>query len=245
MLPIASLVQFPWRLLGLASLAMAIVAGAAVRLGSQRRFHPGSGPCRRAAAVSRYALGHRYPGRGVRAVLWWSCLGLLRVHAAGVHGGGAVARDAGRLSLSGQFSPADRVAMVAYTNQTNGLPLEDEYMAGVPLQAAAVLSGQGVLQVRSAGGASSEVRVRAETPVTVQFYTCHYPGWQVTLNGVPLPHRNAPPYCLVTVDVLVGDHQLMLRMGTTAPRTVGGIASLVACVLMIALVIRPAKRMRG
>jgi hypothetical protein len=37
----------------------------------------------------------------------------------------------------------------------------------------------------------------------------------------------------------------VLRMGTTPPRTVGGIASLVAGVLIIALVIRPARRMRG
>jgi hypothetical protein len=229
-LPIASLVQFPWRLLGLASLALAVVAGAAVQIGpwSGRLPKPDRIPAEVYLMCLVVVLGSfTYTMPQYTAVEPW--------------------RESPQAVIRwDQFSPADRVAMVAYTDQqpTSG-PLEDEYMAGVPLQAATVLSGQGVLETLRRGGASSEVRVRAETPVTVQFYTYDYPGWQMTLNDVPVPHRNAPPYGLVTVDVPAGDHQLVLRMGTTPPRTVGGIASLVAGVLIIALVIRPARRMRG
>ena len=120
-----------------------------------------------------------------------------------------------------------------------------QYLAGEPLQVATVLTGTGTVQTLRRGGASNEVRCAPTGRSTVEFYTFDYPGWQVTVDGLARPHRHAPPYGLVTVDVPAGEHRLVLRMGTTPPRPVGGIASLVAAALIIALVIRPAKRLRA
>ena len=133
--------------------------------------------------------------------------------------------------------------MVAYTEQQpTSSPMEAQYMAGEPLQVAAIIHGEGKVETLRHGGASDEIRVYATTPVVVQFYTYDYPGWQVWLNGVPIPHRHEPPYGLVTVDVPVGEHHLVLRMGSTPPRIIGGIISVLAGVLILALGMRPTLR---
>jgi hypothetical protein len=142
-----------------------------------------------------------------------------------------------------QYSPADRVAMVAYTDEqpTSG-PMEAQYMVGDPLQVAGIVGGSGVVETLRHGGASDDVRVRADTPVTLQFYTYDYPGWRVTMDGQVVPHRHEPPYGLVTVDVPVGEHQLELRMGSTPPRVAGGIVSLAAGLLIVVLLVRRGMR---
>ena len=97
------------------------------------------------------------------------------------------------------------------------------------------MTGQGTVETLHRGGASSQVKVVAAEPVTLQFYTYDYPGWQVTLNGQPIPHRPEPPYGLITVDVPAGDHILFLRMGSTPPRTLGAIISGLALLVIIGL----------
>jgi len=127
------------------------------------------------------------------------------------------------------FSPPDRVAMVVYTQeQPMTGPMEAQYTAGQPLQVATILSGDGTVETLRHGGASDEIRVQAGGPVTVQFYTYDYPGWRVTIDGQRMIHRHEPPYGLITVDVPPGDHQLVLRMGSTPPRLAGTLISMVA-----------------
>jgi hypothetical protein len=128
-----------------------------------------------------------------------------------------------------RFSPADRVAMVAVTDeQPVTSPMEAQYLAGEPLQVAAIVGGAGSVETLRHGGASDEVLVKADGPVALQFYTYDYPGWRVSIDGRTTPHRHEAPYGLVTVDVPAGEHHVSLRMGSTPPRRVGGLISLVA-----------------
>jgi hypothetical protein len=83
--------------------------------------------------------------------------------------------------------------------------------------------------------------VVAETPVTIQFYTYHYPGWQVTVDGQPLEHRYEPPFGLITVDLPSGEHTLLLRMGRTPSRTLGTLISGLALLVIIAFFLWPFK----
>ena len=137
-------------------------------------------------------------------------------------------------------SIVDRVGMVSFTQeQPQTSPLEQRYLNGQPLEAAAILTGQGSLETLHRGGASSQVKVSAAGPVTLQFYTYDYPGWQVTLDGQPLPHRHEPPFGLITVDVPAGEHILLLRMGSTPPRTIGAIISALTLLLIISLYFWP------
>ncbi|NJN95878.1 MAG: hypothetical protein HC875_18115 [Anaerolineales bacterium] len=89
------------------------------------------------------------------------------------------------------------------------------------------------------GGASSRVKVVTAGPVTLQFYTYDYPGWQVTLNGQPLPHRPEPPFGLITIDLPAGEHLVQLRMGSTPPRTIGTIISGLALLSLLSLYLWP------
>jgi len=53
------------------------------------------------------------------------------------------------------------------------------------------------------------------------------------LNGQPLVHRPEPPYGLITVEVPPGEHTLLLRMGSTLPRTLGTLISGLALLLIV------------
>jgi len=130
-------------------------------------------------------------------------------------------------------SITDRVGMVSVTTQQpQTSPLEPLYLAQQPLLAATIITGQGTITTLHRAGASSQVQVNAPHPVTVQFYTYDYPGWQVTLNGQPLAHRYEQPHGLITVDVPGGDHLLLLQMGSTPIRTIGTIISGLALLVM-------------
>jgi hypothetical protein len=120
----------------------------------------------------------------------------------------------------------DRVGMVSVTEeQPQTGPMEQQYLNREPLTVAGIIAGQGAVETLRHGGASDEVRVVAVEPVSLQFYTYDYPGWQVTLDGQPIEHRHEPPYGLITVDVPPGEHILLLRMGSTPPRMLGAVLS--------------------
>jgi hypothetical protein len=79
------------------------------------------------------------------------------------------------------------------------------------------------------------VRVIASDPETVQYYRYDYPGWQVTLDGQPIPHQHEPPFGLITVDIPAGEHTVQLRMGNTPPRLIGATLTGLALLVIIGL----------
>ena len=238
-LPIASLVQFPWRLLGLAALTMSVAAGSVYPLsaGLARDLSSPSQDDPKTSEVTPPSslLPAEAPSLPVEVCL------LALVLAMGAFGYTLpqyTPVESWRESPEAvirwdSFSPPDRVAMVVYTDeQPTTSPMEAQYAAGEPLQVATILAGEGTVETLRHGGASDEIRVRAAGPVTVQFYTYDYPGWRVTLDGRHVDHRHDPPYGLITVEVPTGDHQLVLRMGSTPPRLAGTLMSLAAILII-------------
>lgn len=210
-LPIAALVQFPWRLLGLTAFTMAVVAG-----GVLAQNTPSDGPVYVVLLVVIVAA-FPYTTPQYTEIPAWAETPLAVINWD-------------------RASIGDRVGMMSVTEaQPQTSPLERLYLAGEPLTAGDIIAGRGTIETLHRGGASSRVRVVAEDAVTVQFYTYEYPGWRVTRNGEPLPHRAEPPYGLVTVQVPPGEHEIYLRMGTTWPRAVGTVISALSLVSMILL----------
>ncbi len=127
--------------------------------------------------------------------------------------------------------------MVSVTDeQPQTSPMEQEYLInGQPDTVAGIIAGQGMVKTLHHGGASDEVLVLAAEPLTLQFYTYDYPGWQVTLNGQTIEHRHEPPFGLITVDLPPGEHTLRLQMNSTPSRTLGAIISGLALLVIIAL----------
>ena len=126
--------------------------------------------------------------------------------------------------------------MVSATDeQPQTSPMEAQYLNGEPLTTAAIIAGQGTVEMLHHGGASDRVRVVAAEPVTLQFYTYDYPGWRVTLDDQLIDYRAEPPYGLVTVDLPAGEHIVQLRMGGTPARTAGTIITVAATIIIIGL----------
>ena len=226
-LPFFNLIQFPWRLLGLTALTLAVAAGsvypllcASATLAARTLPTPSASVSTRSAARFPAELGllllvvtlgtYGYTLPQYTPVEDWR-----QTPAAVVHWD--------------RFSPADRVGMTSYTEeQPTTSPLEAAYLSGQPLTAAMIIRGKGQVETIRRGGASSEVRVSAAEAVTIQFYTYDYPGWEVFLDGQLTGHYPAPPYGLITLEVPAGEHHLRLRMGMTPARLVGSLVSLAA-----------------
>lgn len=225
--PIATLVQFPWRLLGMTAFTMSIVAGSLLAEPIENRtIHP-----------SKFTL---HPSNLPSAPLVLLCLVVILASLPYTLPQYTEIPTWAETPLAvvkwDRVSIIDRVAMVSVTQeQPQTSPLEQQYLNSEPLSAAAIIAGQGRVETLHRGGASSQVKVSAAGPVTLQFYTYTYPGWQVSLNGQPIQYRPEPPYGLITVDVPAGEHILDLRMGSTPSRTLGTIISGLALLAVIAL----------
>ena len=232
-IPIAALVQFPWRLLAMTAFTMSAVAGSLLARSDdqaeQVEFPSRQSPnLQSPAPIYLLALvvilgSFSYTLPQYTDIPEWAEKPLAIVNWA-------------------RGSVVDRVGMVAVTEeQPQTSPMVQQYLDGEPLNVAGIIAGQGTLETLHHGGGSDKVRVVAQEPVTVQFYTYEYPGWQVTLDGQPLEHRYEPPFGLVTVDVPPGEHTLLLRMGSTLPRTLGAIISGLALMVIAVLYLLPDK----
>jgi hypothetical protein len=242
-LPIASLVQFPWRLLSLTAVTMSVVAGSLLahtvrESGNQeirKSGNQGHGssvtPSTESPILDPLMPDSLTPDSLI--LLLVVVLGSFSYTLPQYTAVEPWREQPEAIARWDRFSVADRVAMMAYTEQQpTTSPMESQYLAGEPLQVAAILTGTGRVETLRRGGASDEVRVYAEGPVTLQFFTYDYPGWQVRVDGQRTPHRHAPPYGLITVDVPAGEHHISLRMASTPARTIGSAISLAAILVI-------------
>jgi hypothetical protein len=235
-LPIASLVQFPWRLLGMTAFTLSVVAG------SQLANY--NSPLTPHSSLLTPHPSSLTPPSSLLA-LYLLCLVIILASFPYTLPQYTEVPDWAETPLAvinwDRASIDDRVAMVSVSDeQPQTSPMEQQYLNGEPLTVAGIIAGQGVVETLHHGGASDEVRVVATEPVTLQFYTYDYPGWRVTLDGQPIAHRYEPPYGLITVDVPPGEHTLLLRMGRTPPRTVGTVVSGVALLAILTSLTRRA-----
>jgi hypothetical protein len=245
-LPIASLVQFPWRLLAMSAFTMSIVAGALVASLTleEREALPSTevisedGGGKLETETSQTSPPTLSPTPTVYLLSLVIILGSFAYTLPQYTEVPAWAETSLAVINWDRASIVDRVGMVSVTQtQPQTSPMEPQYLKGEPLVTAGIIAGQGQLQMVHHGGASDVVQVVAETPVTLQFYAYDYPGWQVSLDSNQIPHRFDSPYGLVTVDVPAGEHEVSLRMGSTPPRTLGTVVSGIAILVMITLIL--------
>ncbi len=250
-LPIASLVQFPWRLLALTAFTMSIVAGALVAaVGGQ-----GPSVSSQMSVVSSQQVltnnqesitnGEYQPTQN--SVLYLLSLTIILASFTYTIPQYTKIPDWAETPLAVLYwdraSIVDRVGMVSVTDeQPQTSPMEQQYLQGDQLIPAALIAGQGTIEASRPINSPDEVYVTATEPVTLQFYTYNYPGWQVYLNGQPIPHRYQPPFGLITVDLPAGEHQLTLQMDSTPPRTMGVIISGLVLLTILALLFLPSRK---
>ncbi len=113
-------------------------------------------------------------------------------------------------------------------------PKIDAYVQGEPLPLAEIIRGEGKVEAVHHGGGEDVVRVQAQTPATVRFYTYWYPGWRAWVDGEPVETRYDPddPNALILVDVPAGEHVVRIRFTNTPLRTAAALISLLTLLIL-------------
>jgi hypothetical protein len=217
LLPVAALVQFPWRLLALTSFTLSVLTGAVVLEAEGERGHDS------ATNPGLYVL---------LVVVVLASFGYTLPEYTGL----SPRLETPAAPLDFELAHPDMVSMVAYTQeQPRSTPLVAQYLAGEPLvKAHALTEGAAVEMVRHGGG-SEEIIVRASQEATIQFYTYYFPGWRGYVDGQEVPIRPEQPYGLITLDVPAGEHQVKIRFGDTPIRVVGKGVSVLSFTLSLFL----------
>ncbi len=227
-LPLIEFVQFPWRFVGRAALPVAMLAGAPFALLSHRPrgLEPRAGrfllPATAIATTlllleafpllyPNYCSEELYPT-------------ILAVHEY-EHATGLVGVDP-----EGSYFP------VTVQQRPDGSPLEADYTAGRTPQRfdqSALPQGAAVLEERYEPNAA---RLVIETPeaFTARYLTFAFPGWRVQIDGEEAPVTPSDPLGLITFTIPAGRHTVEVRWTSTPLRSLFGVLSTAAALLLIA-----------
>ncbi|MCB9106208.1 MAG: hypothetical protein H6633_18475 [Anaerolineales bacterium] len=241
-LPIAALVQFPWRLLAVTAFTLSVVSGSLIPALAAVSYQPSAISGQPSATTGQPSAASAGPSSFI--IYQSSILLLVLIIILGSFAYTtpqyteipAWAETPLAVINWDRASIIDRVGMMSATDkQPQTSPMETQYLNGESLTTAGIIAGQGTVEILHHGGASDRVRVVAEEPITLQFYTYDYPGWRVTLDDQAIDYRAEPPYGLVTIDLPAGEHIVQLRMGGTPARTAGTIITVAATIIIIGL----------
>lgn len=226
-LPGLSLIQFPARLLGPASLLLALLAGAAFAQTpipspppSPPRSRGGRGGQGGASALKQRALALAF-ALIILFNLPWTFHGsdtftppnptLTDIHAFEKRTGSIGTTTAGEYLPRWVLAvpPADSLA--------------ERYAQGAPisrLETSTLPNGTQVF-TQTAGLLRQEVVLNAPTAFTATFAAFYFPGWRALIDGVETPIFPSNPQGLITFAVPVGAHTLTLEFGDTPIRATG------------------------
>lgn len=216
------IVQFPWRLLSLASLSLALLAG----LG--------------AANLLAQAVGDRWSAVGVAllAVLFaaWT-LPWLRPFACNVEPNPStrfllwVDRNHVGGGSGGEFLPYWVETVPAES------PLEADLVAGRPLDRLdrTNLPGEAHARLLSSRPTSSSWEIDSPQAFTALFDNLYYPGWKVLIDGAPAPISLSPSTGLIVARIPSGPHVVTLRLDLTRGQMIGNLVSLFGVLITLGL----------
>lgn len=244
--PFLPIGEFPWRLMGLANLASAFLAGASLRLWSAIRSK-GAFSTLRPLRFTFYASPF--------TVLLVSLI--IVILAAAVY-----------LYPTKPFIEYDNPSLPDYfryelNTQTMGTTVIGEYMpvwakeipTTSPLMPA-YLAGQPVekldreqlpssvqAQLVEHSVVSDRYRFTSDQSFTAHFYTFYFPAWRAYLDGQPTQVQISDPFALVAVPVPAGEHELLLRFENLPLWTAMNILSAVALLaVLVVWVLQSRKR---
>jgi hypothetical protein len=238
-LPLVSFIQFPWRLLSLASLGLAFLAGAAF-----------SGPLPRHSA----AQGLQMPG--VWASWWFTGLLIAGMIVYGftwqfvpylapmVHPTVAdIARYERESGALGTTSAGDYLP-----NTVKTLPdanaLSERYSRSdviERLDPASLPPGARVSEA-SYRPLSSDVTIDSAAAFMAVFDIFYFAGWQARIDGQPVTITPTDPNGLVSFPVPAGRHRVQVYFGSTPLRSAASVMSLLSALVLIVSSVLLARR---
>ncbi|MCC7361868.1 MAG: hypothetical protein IT317_20460 [Anaerolineales bacterium] len=248
--PGVSVIQFPWRLVGPASLALALLAGRALA----SRSNPESGvelgpshsapPSRNAVLSARCGAGGLGPFVTAIAALYVFALTWSfgprgdAPAAAGVADLARYEQAGGQLGTTsaGEFLPA-AVATLPAPDALSGL-----YAAGDVIPRLNTVPAGVTVTAQTPGVTRLSATVTADAPVTLTFDLFAFPGWRATVDGRAAPVGAAAGSGLLTVGAPAGTHTLALTFGLTPLRGAAAALSLLTAAGLAAALWRGRRR---
>ncbi len=216
--PLLRLTFYPWRLLGMASMATAILAAATTRHSplATRHFET----LLLTALVILSAIPWLYPPRTVMPE----------------------EIDLG-LAMSDEIPPY----LIGTTTLGEFLPeWVDELPPQRPLRDELLtennpdrLQGQDGLTwtQHDDNPIAATYTITASRPLTLTYRQFDFPGWEATVDGQAVPIAPSDPHGLISIAAPAGVHEIEFAFGTTPARTVGILISAVAAIILIALAV--------
>jgi len=231
-LPLLQRVQFPWRLMGPATLCAAVLAGAAVfrlsRIACRASritccLSPFVPPVLAAALVLAH-LGWFYPRHcplpedtTVAGMLAWE-------HQTGTVGATAL----------GEFLPiwVEQIPQSVHVEGGGAVGEQPARFDGAVLPEGATVPEADYGPTRALLVVESPVSFRA------RYLAFYYPGWRVWVDGEPVAVTPTDPEGLISFDLPAGRRQVAIRFGETPLRLAADALSVVALLALAALAFR-------
>jgi hypothetical protein len=233
-LPLLEYVQFPWRFLGLASLAAALLAGAAIRLLSDlvRAVLPSFIIM---LAVEALVIAFSLPWLYPRYCSTTEGLSIARL--AGLERGLGVIGT----TSAGEYLP---IWVKEVPSESN---MEAMYRSGAPIERLEPSSLPGGAEVTSAeyGLTSADILIESPLPFRAVFNTFYFPGWRAYVDGKRVPIVPTEPYGLISFEVLAGERTIEVRFQDTPLRFTAKAFSACSALVILALIIWSLVRWSG
>ena len=204
-IPLLAFIQFPWRLLGPAALALAVLAGVAVQWARSLPWRWSEVGLGGAALIAVIALALPI----IDPAPWpdFGPVTLKRIFLLERDGRGLGTTGLEFLPINVKTIPAATDAE-ARTSDTGQVDKVDRTTLPAGTQVEALEHGP-VLD---------RFRVTGETGFVLRVFTFYFPGWTAYVDGVRTPTAMAQPDGLITLAVPAGTHEVLLRLEDTPPR---------------------------
>jgi hypothetical protein len=203
--------QFPWRYLGLVSLAAAGLAGASLAL---LRGRPAIAQLGVAIVLVGLFIGSGH--------VFFQPLYRCNVSDAEVIAGSRAANAIANPICDSIIQHPEGAAIHDY------LPKAVAAIPDPPAAPARVVDGSARIEAAASGSDWLRLRFEAVTPARIETALFDYPNWRVRIDGKKIPHETSSPYGLITFAVPPGTHEVSLRLEDTLPRRAGNALSLVS-----------------
>ncbi len=238
MIPLLEVIQFPWRLLGLAAFTLSALGGLVVYYfgstlrpqvqrvgGPEQAWLMDGGLLLLALAIVLASFGYSRPA-ALQPVEPW--------------------REDGRAVAEFEAEHPDMHGYTRYVEEPFAdSPMRQQYLAALEagqlfdsgeLTRFVITSGEGEVLSSHGLGHSFGGTVEMARAGTVQIQLLAFPGWRVKLDGFVVEWRVSPPYGLMEIDLPAGFHTIEIWMGLTPPRLIGALIS--GGTLLLLLILR-------
>ena len=238
--PPLAVIQFPWRLLALAGFLFSALGGLLLANLALDDFAD------EVQALLAAATGVRRSPAG--GLFVFALLGIfaswpyLQANLSPVEGW----REDGRAIFRFEQEHPDMIAYTEWVTQpftstvmSAGYAAPDyaeDHGYTASLDRLQIVAGEGSVTSRYSRGSSGGGVVDMAAPGTVQINFFYFPGWAVTVDGLPVQTRPSPTGAIL-IDIGAGRHAIEARFGDTPPRTLGAFISGVMLIVAVGLIL--------